>query len=189
MSIFTKLLEFQKLGISIKRDKTNPAFRSSYADINEVLDKVKPALSKVGITMVQLPQPDGLRTQIIDPEDGTMIEGFLPYMDTANSQKLGSSITYNRRYSLVAMLGLEDDDDDGNEASAPAKPAARAPAKPTPPPMNADRAIERLVAAKSLAELQAAWRSIPNGIQKDPEVLGMKDQRKHELTNQEDVIT
>jgi hypothetical protein len=122
MSIYKKLLEFQRLGISIKPDSTNPAFKSKYADITEVLSKVKPALTRVGITMTQVPTETGLKTLLIDGDDGSTVEGFLPYADMSNSQKLGSSITYNRRYSLVAMLGLEDEDDDGNQASATAQP-------------------------------------------------------------------
>jgi hypothetical protein len=35
----------------------------------------------------------------------------------ANPQKIGSNLTYYRRYALVTMLGLEDEDDDGNVAS------------------------------------------------------------------------
>jgi hypothetical protein len=170
MSIYKKLLDFQKLGVSIKPDSTNPAFRSKYADITEVLSKVKPALSKVGITMTQLPTETGLKTILADADSDTTVEGFLPYADMSNSQKLGSSITYNRRYSLVAMLGLEDDDDDGNTASAPA------------PAMNAEIALTRIASAKTLAELQTTWKMLPNAIQKDPEVLAMKDEMKTKLT-------
>ena len=38
-------------------------------------------------------------------------------------QGLGSAITYARRYGLLGMVGLAPEDDDGNAASAPTKPA------------------------------------------------------------------
>ena len=49
-------------------------------------------------------------------------------------QGAGSAVTYGRRYSLSAALGVAwDDDDDGNEASTPpkAKPKAAKPKTPT----------------------------------------------------------
>lgn len=115
--IHSKLLEFQKLGITIKKGSVNPHFKNAYANINEILDKVKPELTNLGVLLTQLPQADGLKTVLYDTESGTNVEGFLPFIQMADAQKLGSNITYNRRYSLVAMLGLEDEDDDGQNAS------------------------------------------------------------------------
>lgn len=116
--IYKKLLEFQKLGITIKKGSTNPHFRSNYADLNEVLEKVTAPLNKLGVVIVPLPTETGLQTILHDTEDDTFVTGFLPFVQLENAQKLGANITYNRRYSLVTMLGLEDEDDDGNKASA-----------------------------------------------------------------------
>lgn len=115
--IYKKLLEFQKLGISVKKNADNPYFKSKYVPLNEVLDKVKEPLNKLGVVIVQKPQIEGLLTVLHDTEDDTFIEGIMPYVETSTAQKLGSCNTYNRRYSLITMLGLEDEDDDGNEAS------------------------------------------------------------------------
>jgi len=52
----------------------------------------------------------------------------------ANIQRMGGAITYLRRYTLTAMLGIVgDDDDDGESAKATAKPA-KASARTIPPP-------------------------------------------------------
>lgn len=116
--IYKKLLDFQKLGITIVKDGANPYFNSSYATLNEVLAKVKEPLNKMGILIHQNPEKEGLRTTLYDTEDDTKVEGLMPYTaETTTAQKLGSNNTYNRRYSLVTMLGLEDVDDDGNIAS------------------------------------------------------------------------
>ena len=115
--IYKKLLEFQKQDISLKKDGLNPHFKSSYATLNEVLDKVKEPLNKLGIVILQEPMIDGLKTRLIDTEDDTEVTCVLPYVDTTTAQKLGSNNTYNRRYSLVTLLGLGDEDDDGNKAS------------------------------------------------------------------------
>lgn len=119
--IHAKLLKFQQIGITLKKDGTNPHFNSSYVTLNEVLDKVKKPLNDLGILILQNPEATGLRTSLVDTEDDTKIESFMPYVETSTAQKLGSNNTYVRRYALVTMLGLEDADDDGNLASAPAR--------------------------------------------------------------------
>lgn len=137
MAIHVKLLEFQKKNITLEKDGKNPHFNSDYTTLTEVLNKTKAPLNELGIVIVQIPgyrtQPDtgfeyGLFTRLIDTEDDTFIEGFVPYLEATNAQKLGSNLTYARRYSLITMLGLGEDDDDGNAASVP-KTVAKAPVK------------------------------------------------------------
>jgi len=128
--IYKKLLEFQKLGISIKKNAVNPHFKNEYADLNEVLDKVKKSLNDLGVVIIQQPERDGLYTVLHDTEDDTAVQSFVPYINPTDMQKLGGAITYAKRYSLVAMLALEDDDDDGNKASA--KTTTKATAKAIP---------------------------------------------------------
>lgn len=121
--IHKKLLEFQKLNITIEKDAINPHFKNSYSSLNEVLAKVKKPLNDMGILVVQSPTVkdgvSGLWTVLLDTEDDTTVESFTPFVNTTDMQKLGGAITYARRYSLISMLGLEDADDDGNTASAP----------------------------------------------------------------------
>lgn len=118
MAITKKLLEFQKQNVVLTKVGENPHFKSTYATINEVLDKVKKPLNELGIVILQEPTATGLLTRLIDTEDESQVTGFMPYVEVTTAQKLGSCNTYNRRYSLVTMLGLEDVDDDGNVASA-----------------------------------------------------------------------
>lgn len=115
--ITNKLLTFQKQNITVEKVGENPHFRSSYATLNEVLSKVKEPLNKLGILILQSPSTSGLTTTLIDTEDNSRVECFMPYVEATTAQKLGSCNTYNRRYSLVTLLGLEDVDDDGNVAS------------------------------------------------------------------------
>ncbi len=115
--IHKKLLEFQKKGITLVKVGDNPYFSSKYVPLNEVLSKVKGILNEMDIVILQLPEEKGLRTKLVDLEDGSEVECFMPYVDATTPQKLGSNNTYNRRYSLVTLLCLEDADDDGNIAS------------------------------------------------------------------------
>lgn len=117
MSIYKKLLDFQKQNISVTKDAKNPFFKSNYVTLNEVLAKVKQPLNDLGILIRQESDEKGLRTVLTDTEDDSSVSSYLPYVEANTAQKLGSNITYNRRYSLVALLSLEDTDDDGNRAS------------------------------------------------------------------------
>lgn len=121
--IYEKLLDFQKLGIALEKDGNNPHFKSKYTTLNEVLKKVKGPLNESGVIIIQsagiMDGHLGLFTILRDTEDDTEVSTFMPYVDASTAQKLGSANTYLRRYSLITLLGLEDEDDDGNIASAP----------------------------------------------------------------------
>ena len=118
--IYTKLLEFQKKGITLKKDGSNHHFKSSYVTLNEVLAQVKKPLNDLGVVVIQK-GGSGVSGDhgLYDTEDDTEVTSYMPYVGATDSQKLGSANTYLRRYSLITLLGLEDEDDDGNTASAP----------------------------------------------------------------------
>ena len=117
------LLEFQKLSVSVKKAGTNPAFHSKYMELSDVLEAVQGPLNDLGVLIMQIPRETGLETVLTCVEDGSSVNSFIPYTDVSNAQKLGGCVTYARRYALVSMLGLNDEDDDGNAASAP-KPSS-----------------------------------------------------------------
>jgi hypothetical protein len=66
-------------------------------------------------------------------EDGKVVSVIYPrrhrngvkakwyYQTYKDPQKLGSAITYYRRYTLQSLLGLHNRDDSGNKTSAPVK--------------------------------------------------------------------
>lgn len=112
--------EIKKIG----KDATNPFHKSKYATLEAVIEGTSKALEDAKICIVQFPEvKDGayvLRT-IISHESGEMIESYapLPVKDPHDPQKLGSAITYLRRYTLVSILGLIVSDDDGQSAATP----------------------------------------------------------------------
>lgn len=145
--IYEKLLKIQKRGITLDKDGRNPHFNSEYATLNEVLKKVKKPLNDEGIVIIQEATASGLLTRLIDTDsavgssggsstaakkDYSEVSCFMPYVETTTAQKLGSNNTYNRRYSLITLLGLEDEDDDAEVASKPSKPKSVGEAKSQP---------------------------------------------------------
>jgi ERF superfamily len=110
----------QEIG-KIKKDAKNPFFKSDYATLSSILDAIKDPLTTNGLTFVQFPDGEnGLTTRLMH-ESGQWMEATYKMVPAKNDpQGLGSAITYQRRYSLGAVLGLNiDNDDDGNAASMP----------------------------------------------------------------------
>lgn len=115
-----KLLELQKALKPIKKDSVNPHFKNSYFDINSVLEVIMPILNDLGITLHQpivVKEGKNVISTILTDEGTTLIQSHIVLPDLQDPQKLGSAITYYRRYSLVSLLALEAEDDDGNTAS------------------------------------------------------------------------
>jgi hypothetical protein len=126
LNLMQRLLKVQEELKPVVKDSTNPHFRASYFDINGLLAEVKPLLTKHGLFMTQALGIDVindvpynvLNTEIYNvdnPEES--IDSVIKMPEESNPQKVGSMITYYRRYSLQSLLGLEAEDDDANTAS------------------------------------------------------------------------
>ena len=141
---------------AVKKAATNPAFKSKYADLSEVVEAVVPALNKAGIGVMQFPSYDGELvglTTVLMHESGATVTGTLHLRPSkSDPQGVGSAVTYARRYSLLAMTGAAPEDDDGAAASGP-RQAPPATAKPAPQPTLTERA-NRLAATLEAAKTQ-----------------------------------
>ena len=112
-------------GIAIK-SKENPFFKSKYADLQTVWGAVKPALTKNGLSVVQLPGGgDGTAihlTTVLLHSSGEWIsdDGVVMRPAKQDPQGIAAALTYAKRAGLQAVLGVvADEDDDGNSISAP----------------------------------------------------------------------
>lgn len=121
---------------NVTRNADNPFFKSSYADLGAVLDSVRPAWSKHGLSVLQVP---GLIVEVCGAPVMTLSSVVMhssgqhmmfnsqiplaPQVDKKSGDKsytpqaAGSALTYLRRYALAAIAGIAQVDDDGNEAS------------------------------------------------------------------------
>jgi len=130
-----KILKIQsEIGV-LSKTETNPFFKSKYMDINGLLAQLVPLLNKHGITVLQpLTNVDGkpaIKTYVysIDKErnfEKIISEEVMPLPDLQDPQKMGSAITYYRRYALQSLFLLQAEDDDGNKgAEKPTKKVSK----------------------------------------------------------------
>ena len=105
---------------SVAKSKVNPFYKSKYADISDCLDACLPALSKNGLAVSQGNRFCGEHgyyiTTMLLHESGQWLKSEIriPLTNKKDAQEIGSACTYGRRYGLTAMVGLAQQDDDGN---------------------------------------------------------------------------
>ena len=110
-------------------NRTNPHFKSRYADLSSVLDAIREPLSSANLSVTQTMHfTEGgmlvLRTTLMH-SSGQSIFTEYPLPPTQKPHEMGSALTYARRYSLSALIcNSSDEDDDGNSAMA-AKPTGK----------------------------------------------------------------
>jgi hypothetical protein len=157
--IYTALVKAQGMIKNAVRDSTNPHYKSKYADLESVWDAIREALQKNNLAVLQLTDIDAsgapvLVTRVIHTS-GEHIEGRYPLVckDPTDAQKLGSSTSYARRYSLSAMLGVIQSDDDGNAAAGHTPAPAPKQVKPASNSMADLFAAHRLAYPKAVEDL------------------------------------
>lgn len=110
---------------SVKKNAKNPYFKSNYADLNAHLDAVMELCSDKGFILTQscvmVNTQNGpvnvVLSKLIHVDTGIHEEASLALPSTEDMQKLGSAITYARRYTLSSLLAMQAEDDDGNKAT------------------------------------------------------------------------
>lgn len=146
------------------KDSVNPAFKSKYVSLDSVLEAVTEALLNNGIALLQQTDRDDdgttiLLTRLIHTS-GEWVGSRYPVRPVKQDpQGEGSALTYSRRYSLMALVGIAPEDDDGNAAS-------RSPKRDEPkaePKLNEDEFNELMTAvteAQTVDELNRAGQHV-----------------------------
>ena len=113
-----------------KKDSANPFFKSRYADLESVWDACRSLMAANGLSVIQMPGNyfEGrmwLVTRLCHSSGEWIEQEMSVPVQKMDVQGCGSALSYMRRYSLSAFLGIVQADDDGNAAALPQKPATK----------------------------------------------------------------
>jgi len=112
-----KLFNLQQEIGTISKDAKNPFYKSKYFDINSLIKQLQPLLKKHKLLLLQPIEEDMVVSKLICIDGTGGVISALKLPEITDPQKLGSCITYYRRYTLASLLGLQAVDDDANVAS------------------------------------------------------------------------
>lgn len=189
MSELTKaLVNFQKDVDKI--EKNARANYGKFADLANVLSTVTPALNKNGLALTQTFLEDSLITTL-HHESGETIHStckLIPCDGRNITQEWGKAVTFQRRYSIVSLLGLVADMDTDDVPDLPpsnnAPVAKKASSKPaTSAAFNAGAKV--INAAKDLAALQTLSKRVAERNEKKDFKPGEYEQLVELLKNRE----
>jgi hypothetical protein len=168
------------------KDKTNPAFRSKYADLGACWDACRDPLTKHGLSVMQLPMigEGSVRLEtILMHSSGEFISSEMQIpVSKHDAQGYGSALTYARRYALCAFVGIAPEDDDGNGASA------KATTKQANHENERAELVKKLNAAarRGSVSLRDAWEALTP--EQRREMADMKDDLKSAAAMQDEAI-
>jgi hypothetical protein len=152
--------------VSKTRTANAGSYSYSYADLADALGMARPILASHGLAVTQAAESTHdeviIWTTIVHRSGQyvTYAPTRLPAGKTA--QNTGSAVTYSRRYSLMAVLGLATEDDDGANASPrgdrPRQQTRQAPVKKAPAPRSEEETEIRNVLASIPSQVAARIR-------------------------------
>ena len=127
--ILPALLKVKSELKAVNKGADNPFFKSKYATLNGHLEEAEPLLSKNGLMVLQpINMTDSgsayVETVIIHAESGQFVSSSMPLVVIKEDmQQLGAAATYARRFTLSALLSMQAEDLDGEDAVGRGKPS------------------------------------------------------------------
>ena len=113
------LSEFQSNLPKIEKDANVNlgSYSFSYAPLETIIQAIKPLLKQTGLSFLHIMNDSILECIILHSSGQCINTGGIAIKMSNKMQDMGSSMTYARRYTLCAALGIvAEDDDDGNSS-------------------------------------------------------------------------
>ncbi len=118
--LFSALSKAQENIKNAQKEGYNPMFKSNYTTVTSVLEVIKPVY-KENISIMQMPEMDKLITRV-GHSSGQWLEIETPLFigepkGMSRMQAYGNAVTYARKYALVSLFGIGQEDNDGNDCN------------------------------------------------------------------------
>ena len=181
-------IAFQK--VSLKKDSKNPFLKNTYVSLDNLINTTRPLLAANGLVITQELAGKSLVTTLLHSSGqfkGSLYD-FNPMeasKGTNSLQEQGGGITYAKRYTWSALLGVSvDTDTDGNQPNQPTKKQAPK-KKPTYPVKNYTKGANGIFSGKcTLADIKANF-VVSNAAEKT--ILNMVAQLIDQQENQKQI--
>ena len=166
LQLYQKIAELKADILPLIKDQDNPFHKSKYFDINSILEHVDPLMAKRRLLLTQPIINGYVVSRITDLDTGETDESSLQIPVSPDPQKIGSCITYFRRYTVQSQIGLRSEDDDANKGSGkgerpPANNGQQSP--PAKPWLNEkdkpawDKVVKALKGGKTMLDIRTKW--------------------------------
>jgi hypothetical protein len=156
LTLSQKLFNLRKEIGAISKDASNPFYKSKYFDINSLIKQLDKLLEKNRLLLTQPLLGNTVETKITCIDSEQVAVSILELPQISDPQKLGSCITYYRRYTLASLLGLQAEDDDGNAASGNVSQVEKAWLNANTPEYS--KAIEYLQGGGDLSAIKSKYK-------------------------------
>ena len=156
LTLSQKLYNLQQEIGAISKDARNPFYKSKYFDINSLIKQLQPLLKENRLLLTQPLLGNTVETKITCIDSEQVAVSILELPQISDPQKLGSCITYYRRYTLASLLGLQAEDDDGNAASGNVSQVEKAWLNANTPEYS--KAIEYLQGGGDLSAIKSKYK-------------------------------
>lgn len=187
--IFSALWKAQGLIAGAPKNSRNPHFNSKFADLESCVETIREPFAKNGLSISQSPtmiNSEMALEAIIMHSSGQWIQFdpfIVPIERKSNPQSAKSGLTYMRRAQLLAICGVAEVDDDGNQAAEPeqkttAPAAKRATTSAPPKEAQADQSQPPLCCGKKMmtSKFEPAMWYCPNCKTKQNKALPPDDE-------------
>lgn len=164
LSAFQGGVDQPKLEKEVKvKPRTGGEYKFKYADLSACVKAASPALKEHGLSVAQLIN-DGKLITILSHKSGQWLKSELTLPPQGvDYQAFGSAITYLKRYSYCAILGIVADTDDdanmacGNEVNIKDRRPAKAVSQVAFTGAQLNQAIGEMNAVGTEREFQEVW--------------------------------
>lgn len=115
-NLYKKLFEIQ--GLEVKKDANNPFYKSKYMTLDNIVETIAPLLKEHKLLVFHNTKNKEVCTTVCDIESEDKIVSKFPLPENNDPQKLGSAVTYAKRYNIGQLFNIvTDEDDDGNSVT------------------------------------------------------------------------
>lgn len=197
------LCKAQSMIKGAKEDSTNPHFRSRYASLQSYIDSAREPLHANGLSVTQLLTDINcesmnlvsIETILMHSSGQWLSSVFSVPVSKVDAQGFGSAVTYARRYSFAAIVGIAPIDDDGTDATASApkvepKPEKQkvTPNKKAEKPVEISDEVRKTIAGITNVEKLREYGLLQTHLLNNPEFVQLVKDRKEQLTKETEAV-